>query len=293
MQPAFTPLRRADLTVRPARDNDLSDLHRLVETSARVHLHLDWWTLEDWIGNPACLIVEADQRIVGLGMGVRDASEVAWLRAVVMEDSLSVNVLLDVLLPSVLAALRSQGIRQLACMAWADWLSDKLPEHNFSLMTRVVTLVQNDATFPRRPSVNGILLREAEPADVDTITSLDHAAFSTEWWYSGTTFFRAMHDQTRFIMVERNGLPVGYGFGHAFGAQAHITRLAVHPEQQGQGLGTRLLEALILHFRAQGAETITLNTQTDNEDALRLYRHFGFTSAGDVVTVWRTSLVSL
>jgi ribosomal-protein-alanine N-acetyltransferase len=290
VRPAFTPLRRADLTVRPARDNDLPALRRLVETSARVHLHLDWWTLEDWIGNPACLIAEADQRIVGLGMGVRDASEVAWLRAVVMEDGLSVNVLLDVLLPSMLAALRLQGIRQLVCMAWANWLSDKLLEHSFSPMTRVVTLAQNDATFPPRKSMNGILLREAEPTDLDTITALDHAAFGTEWWYSGTTFFRVMHDQTRFIVVERNGLPVGYGFGHAFGAQAHITRLAVHPEQQGQGIGTRLLGALIMHFRAQGAETITLNTQMDNEDALRLYRHFGFTSAGDVVTVWRTYL---
>ena len=125
---------------------------------------------------------------------------------------------------------------------------------------------------------------------MDIITSLDHAAFSAEWWYSGTTLFRAMHDQTRFIVVERNGLPVGYGFGHAFGAQAHITRLAVHPEQQGQGIGTRLLEALITHFRARGAETITLNTQTDNEDALSLYRHLGFTSAGDVVTVWHAYL---
>jgi ribosomal-protein-alanine N-acetyltransferase len=287
---ATTPLRRADLTVRPARDNDGPALHHLVEASARVHLHLDWWTLEDWIGNPACLVAEADRRIVGLGMGVRDASDVAWLRAVVMEGGLGVNVLLDVLLPPLLAALRSQGIRQLACMAWANWLSDKLAEHGFSPLTHVVTLVQNDATFPRHPSVNGILLREAESADVDTITSLDHAAFSTEWWYSGTTFFRAMHDRTHFIMAERNGLLAGYGFGHAFGVQAHITRLAVHPEQQGQGLGTRLLEALIMHFRARGAETITLNTQADNQDALRLYDHFGFTSAGDVVTVWRTFL---
>ena len=119
MRPPFTPLRRADLILRPARDDDLPALHRLVETSARAHLHLDWWTLEEWIGNPACLVAQAGRRIVGLGMGVRDASEVAWLRAVVMEDSLSVNVLLDVLLPSMLAALRSQGIRQLACMAWA------------------------------------------------------------------------------------------------------------------------------------------------------------------------------
>ncbi len=290
MRSAITPLRRADLAVRPAQNNDLPALHHLVETSARAHLHLDWWTLEDWIGNPACLIAEADQRIVGLGMGVRDASDVAWLRAVVMEDGLGVNVLLDVLLPPLLSALRSQAIRELVCMAWANWLSDKLPEHGFSPQTRVVTLVQNDATFPRHPNVNGILLREAAPADVDSITSLDHAAFSAEWWYSGTTLFRAMHDQTRFIVVERDGLPVGYGFGHAFGSQAHITRLAVQPEHQGQGIGTRLLEALITHFRAQGVEAITLNTQMDNEDALRLYRHFGFTPAGDAVTVWQTDV---
>ena len=286
MRSPFTPLRRADLTVRPARDHDLPALHRLVETSARAHLQLDWWTLEEWIGNPACLVAQADRRIVGLGMGVRDASEVAWLRAVVMEDGLSANVLLDVLLPSLLAALRLQGIGKLACMAWADWLSDKLPEHNFSPMTRVVTLCQNEAVFPPRPSMNGILVREAEPAELDTITALDHAAFGAEWWYSGTTFFRAMQHPTRFIVAECSDQPVGYGFGHSCGARAHITRLAVHPEQQGHGIGTQLLEALITHFRAQGAETITLNTQTDNEDALHLYRRFGFTATGDEVTVF-------
>jgi len=140
---------------------------------------------------------------------------------------------------------------------------------------------------PCRPSMNGILVREAEPADLDAITALDHAAFGAEWWYSGTTFFRAMHDPTRFIVAQCRDQPVGYGFGHSHGAQAHITRLAVHPEQQGQGIGTRLLETLITHFRAQGAETITLNTQTDNEDALHLYRRFGFTATGDEVTVFR------
>jgi ribosomal-protein-alanine N-acetyltransferase len=285
-----TRVRRAELSVGPARGNDLPELRRLIKESSRVHLNLDWWTLDDWVGNPAFLVAQSGKRIAGMAMGVRDAPPVAWLRALVVEDGLDTGALLDAILPPMFGALRTQGVPALTCLAWAEWLSGKLPERGFAPMAHVVTLRKDDVTVPDDRFTAGVLVRPAQPADLDAVTDIDHAAFEVEWWYSETTFFRVLSSPNRFIVAERNGEPVGYAFGNVYGPQAHITRLAVHPAHQRQGIGARLMQDLVTHLAASGADTITLNTQTHNESSLRLYRRFGFMPLGNAVTVWQRAL---
>ena len=279
----------AEFHVRPATSNDLDKLRRLVEESRHAHVQLDWWTWEDWIGNPGFLVAVESGRIVGIGMSVRDVSPVAWLRAVVAEDGLGVGALLDALLPPMRATLRSQGVEALACLAWPEWLSEKLAERSFEPLAQVQTLRKDDMTSPEVRLTN-VDIREASMADLDSVVKIDHAAFETAWWYGGTTFFRAWRSAMRFCVAEREGQPKGYAFAHMNGAQAHVTRLAVHPSHQRQGTGALMLADLIQQARTQGAECITLNTQTHNEDSLKLYRRFGFEPMGRTVTTWIRSI---
>jgi len=287
--PLIFHTRRAELHVRPATSNDLDELRRLVEESRHAHVQLDWWTWDDWVGNPGFLVADESGRIVGMGLSVRDASPVAWLRAVVAEDGLGVGALLDALLPQMTATVRAQGVKALACLAWPEWLSDKLPERGFEPLAQVITLRKDDMTTPtvRLPPV---LIREASLADLDSVVAIDHAAFETAWWYGETTFFRALRGAMRFCVADRAGQPIGYAFAHINGTQAHVTRLAVHPSHQLQGIGTLMLADLIEHTRAQGAEFITLNTQTHNENSQKLYRRFGFEPVGQAATAWIRSI---
>jgi ribosomal protein S18 acetylase RimI-like enzyme len=288
--PPFTfDTSHAELRIRRVTSNDLAELRRLVEESHHAHVQLDWWTWEDWVGNPGFLVADQRGRIVGIGMSVRDASPVGWLRAVVAEDGLGVGTLLDALLPPMTATLRSQGVRALACLAWPEWLSDKLPERGFEPLAQVITLRKDDLTSPamRLPHV---FVREASPADLDAVVAIDHAAFETAWWYGETTFLRALQGVMRFCLAEREGQPMGYAFAHKNGSQVHVTRIAVHPSHQRQGLGALMLADLIEHARAQGAEFITLNTQTHNQNSLKLYRRFGFEPVGRAATTWIRSI---
>jgi ribosomal protein S18 acetylase RimI-like enzyme len=267
------------------QSNDLSELRTVIAESRHTHLQLDWWTFEDWVDNPGFLVAEQDKHIVGFGMGVRDASPAAWLRALVAQDGLGVGALLDTLLPPMLAALRSQGVRALDCMAWPEWLAEKLPERGFSTMARVVTLRKDEMVVPISLTADASV-REANSTDLDAVTAIDHAAFEEDWWYGQTTFFRALRGATRFVVAMRDGLPVGYAFAHMNGLHAHVTRLAVHPAYQRQGIGTLLMADSIEHLRAQGVETVTLNTQTYNENSLRLYRRLGFIETDTFVTAF-------
>jgi ribosomal protein S18 acetylase RimI-like enzyme len=274
------------LSVRRATDSDLPDVRRVIADSRRAHLQLDWWTVDDWIGNPGFLLAEQDGQIVGLGLGVRDASPVAWLRALVAKDGLGVGQLLNALLPPLLDALRRQNIRAINCMAWPDWLAEKLPEGGFQPLAQVVTLHKDDMNVPSLPPCQ-VMIRPIDSADLRDVSEIDHAAFEPDWWYGQTTFFRAMRGASRFVIAEQNSLPVGYAFAHANGTKAHVTRLAVHPLHQRHGIGAQLMADLIEHSGAQGIESMSLNTQTHNHSSLRLYHRMGFCNTGTIITTFR------
>lgn len=73
---------------------------------------------------------------------------------------------------------------------------------------------------------------------------------------------------------------VGYGGIMHVADEAHVTTLAVHPDQQGAGIGTQLLLALARAARADGMTSLTLEVRAGNEPAQALYRRFGLAPAG-------------
>lgn len=52
------------------------------------------------------------------------------------------------------------------------------------------------------------------------------------------------------------------------------------PEFRGQGLGSKLLDAVIKHAKNFGLEKVELNVYTTNLPAIALYRKFGFKEEG-------------
>jgi ribosomal protein S18 acetylase RimI-like enzyme len=69
---------------------------------------------------------------------------------------------------------------------------------------------------------------------------------------------------------------IAYEWCERHGQHAHLTRLAVHPDYQGRGIGAQLLYQAITDALARGANIITLNTQEHNYRSRALYERFGF-----------------
>jgi len=279
------------LSVRQAQSHDLSQVRRLIEASRCVHLHLDWWTLDDWLGYPTFLVAQVGQHIAGAMLSTQDVAPIAWLRLVAAADDLDADTLFEAILPPMLDALQAQGTGKLVCMAWSEWLADRLPQYGFTPMKRVVVLCKNDDTLPACHRADRVSVRQACLADVDALTAIDHAAFDVEWRYSAATFARALSSSTHFIVAERDGQPIGYASGRVIDSWAHISRLAIHPAHRRQGIGAQVLANLITWLRQNGAEAITLNTQEDNQESLRLYHHFRFALTGETVMTYSHPIV--
>lgn len=73
---------------------------------------------------------------------------------------------------------------------------------------------------------------------------------------------------------------VGYGGIIAYGDEAHVTTIAVHPDEQRRKIGTRLLYELIRRAREMGAVAVSLEVRVTNWGAQRLYGQFGFRPVG-------------
>jgi len=93
-----------------------------------------------------------------------------------------------------------------------------------------------------------------------------------------------------FVVAELDGVVVGYQFSNLMGDEGYLARVAVHPDYQGRGIGTRLVAEAIAFLKKEGGRVITLNTQRDNQPSQRLYRWFGFELVGEEAVVLQREL---
>lgn len=121
--------------------------------------------------------------------------------------------------------------------------------------------------------------RPMTPADVAAVSLLEVASFDDPW--PPAAFFEELAiDGRDYLVVEERGRLVGYGGIMRIDEDAHIMTIAVDPSRRRQGIGRRLMLALIDIALDKGAEHLTLEVRATNAAARRLYEEFGFGVVG-------------
>jgi ribosomal-protein-alanine N-acetyltransferase len=82
------------------------------------------------------------------------------------------------------------------------------------------------------------------------------------------------------VIEDETGRLVGYLFGNVVSDQAEILTLAVHPAKRRQGLGRRLLDAVLDVMVGQGVRAVWLEVRASNAGARALYAEAGFIASG-------------
>jgi ribosomal-protein-alanine N-acetyltransferase len=273
--------------IRAAAPADRAALTRLTERSRRVHFHLDWWSIDDWIREtPAtdCLLALQRGRIAGVLIAPPQDAPIAWVRLMAVADDYDPHAVIGSLLPLALDGLRAAGVEALACLAHPHWLAELLPRFDFYPFIDVTNFVKDGRAVPDYGSPSAVV-RPATTADLPAVLVNDRAAFDPIWWYSLDSLNRILRDVAHFVVAEVDGRIVGHAFSDLYGRQGHLVRLAVHPDAQERGVGTRLLAESLTHLLSVGASPLTLNTQADNYTSQSLYRRFGYMPTGDSTTV--------
>lgn len=148
----------------------------------------------------------------------------------------------------------------------------------------------------RRPLVDPVeadrsATRRGRRADWDDVLELDALAFEDFWVFDRTSLDDAMRATPRHrFHVTRTTPALGYHVTGLAAGNGYIQRLAVHPEAQGQGWGTRLVFDALAWLQRNHAATVHVNTQLTNERAVALYKRCGFVPAPHRLVVLRRDL---
>ncbi|WP_456600103.1 ribosomal protein S18-alanine N-acetyltransferase [Blastococcus sp. SYSU DS0616] len=126
-----------------------------------------------------------------------------------------------------------------------------------------------------------VRLRPMRLADLPAVMELEEELFAPDTWT--VAMYRdelARTDTRHYLVAEDEGAVVGYAGLIAYDDEAHVATIGVTGARQGEGIGARLLDALLAEADRRGAPVVLLEVRADNETAQGLYRRRGFAEIG-------------
>lgn len=121
--------------------------------------------------------------------------------------------------------------------------------------------------------------REEELAPVPWPDDAKRAFLENQFTLQDTQY-RANYVDADFLVVRRDGAPIGRIYVHRVPGEIRLMEIAIEKSQRGQGFGRALVTALVREADARG-DKLTLHVEPNNVPAHTLYRSLGFVLAED------------
>lgn len=125
--------------------------------------------------------------------------------------------------------------------------------------------------------------------DLAEVVEIDRLSFNPPWPASAYRQELEANRLARYLVLRRSassndspasGSILGYAGLWVYLGEAHLTTIAVRPEERGKGLGELLLLSCIDLAWRLGAASITLEVRASNGVAQALYQKYGFQEVG-------------
>ncbi|CAE8637298.1 unnamed protein product [Polarella glacialis] len=117
------------------------------------------------------------------------------------------------------------------------------------------------------------------PADAEAAAAL--CATMPRSWFEPKVL-----QEGRYLGIWQEGRLASMGGTHVFAPEygvAALGNVGTDTDFRGRGLGKALVHQLCCHLCQEGIQVVSLNVESDNEPALRLYKSLGFSTVMDFV----------
>ena len=276
-----------DIQVRNVSQIDRQRLANLINFEEYVHRHLDWKPPLDWIGNSPYVVAERGDELVAALACPPELPEVAWLRLFAVKARILPDEAWQLLWAEAQRQLAGMGVRHAFALALQDWFVKLLVRQAFVHVQDVAVLVWESQSFGQKVPNRQVGVRQLYAEDLPKVSEVDNLAFGVEWSNSQDALGMAFRQSSIATVAEIENEVVGYQISTANPMGGHLARLAVCPASQGKGVGSTLVYTLLDAFVERGVNRVTVNTQTDNQASLAIYRKCGFELTGDIYPVFR------
>jgi len=120
------------------------------------------------------------------------------------------------------------------------------------------------------------VIRSATEEDLDRVSLIESMSFGATW--TRHCLKTALSKSNDIFLVYQQKNVIGYLIAclcHQ-GKKADILRIAVHPNHRGKGIAKELLETSFRIFPEDTIEEVSLNVDSSNRSAVKLYEKLGF-----------------
>ena len=132
---------------------------------------------------------------------------------------------------------------------------------------------------PRAICISGheYCLKKAEAGALARLLLLEKEVYAGRLPWDEEVFAEELRrrDSLYLLLLERDFLAGAIGCRFSL-SKAHITFLAVVPKEQGQGIGSHLVQTVLDLAKSADLKTVTLEVRVENRKAQELYRRLGF-----------------
>ncbi len=251
-----------------------------------IHQHLDWRTPYEWLGSQPFWVAEnKGQFLAGLAC-IQEILPAAWIRLFAVAPSIKPDAAWELLFEKVLADFAVYADIQIVSLAVQDWFEEILKANYFNICQNIIILEWNGGLPDAAQTQKGIILRRMTDSDIGSVLTVDHLCFDDIWKISKKSLKLAYNQSTYSIVAELENKIVGYQISSSVLNYAHLSRLAVLPDVQRQGIAYLIVRNLLEYYLMTGISRVTVNTQDDNRASLALYSRLGFKHSGDLYPVF-------
>lgn len=129
--------------------------------------------------------------------------------------------------------------------------------------------------------------RAGRRTDLHAVLAIDRDSFDRFWALDREAFTAAKKATPthRYRIALVDGTVAGYAITGRATQSSFLQRLGVAPEHRGKGIGSQLVIDAMHWAKNDGATSMLVNTQTSNENALRLYESLGFVLSAEQLMV--------
>lgn len=289
--------------LRCASRSDARAITSLLQNAPHTHIHADWHYPADWLGSPGFVLIDETDETVKSGSmtnkifgshtsisaclaAAADPPPAAWVRVAAVSETVNAQKALEAMFGLIHEYLRETAVSRLGWLLVETWPKSWIRGLGFERINSVGTFVKAGTDIPDIRYLPDLRFRPVKSSDVEELVRIEANAFQPLWRNSKAGIILARRYAFSFDVVEYFDKVVGYQCSTLLQKGAHLSRIAVDPSAQGNGIGSALLAHAIEGYRQKGVDRISLNTQLDNLGSKQLYERFGFELTGQQFPVW-------
>lgn len=279
----------SNFNIHQAEIKDTSVIANFLANADCIHRHLDWQGVLEWIPEKPFLVLQNNERVLGLLTCPPDLENIAWIRCFASNNVANLPLVWEALFKEVCNTPPLAG-SSLYSVGLNDWFADTLRASQFENFQDIVVLMWNQRMPQQKSLDSSLIIRPMEISDLQKVADLDQNSFETIWVNPLDKLNLAFLQAEHASVADYNGRIVGYELSTANHFSAHLARIAIHPDFQQKHIGSQLIIEMFRYFSRKGILQISVNTQSSNNASLALYKSLGFELTGERFPVFRYNI---